>query len=68
MADISKCRGNDCPIRSTCYRFTAPDGHWQSYFRGESGLNIEEKRCSNYYAEDQQTYSRRRNLQMPLTE
>ena len=24
MADISKCHGNNCPIKDTCYRYTAP--------------------------------------------
>lgn len=33
MADISKCRGNECPVRSNCYRFTANDaGLRQAYF------------------------------------
>ena len=36
MPDISMCMGNKCPIRETCYRYTAtPSGKWQSYF-GES--------------------------------
>lgn len=32
MADITKCSGKDCPKKETCYRFTAKDGVWQSYF------------------------------------
>lgn len=24
MADISKCWGNDCPVKERCYRYTAP--------------------------------------------
>lgn len=32
MTDISKCAGIDCPIRETCYRFTAPaDPYRQSW-------------------------------------
>lgn len=31
MADISKCDGKDCPLKETCYRYTAPDSGWQSY-------------------------------------
>lgn len=37
MPDIAKCKGitetQDCPIRTTCYRFTStPSEHRQSYF------------------------------------
>ena len=32
-ADISKCSGEDCPIKEKCYRFTAPTSEFmQSYF------------------------------------
>lgn len=31
MADITKCDRPDCPIKNTCYRFTARDSQWQSY-------------------------------------
>lgn len=31
MADIAMCKGIECPIRETCYRFTAPRARpWQS--------------------------------------
>ena len=33
MADITMCSGNDCPVKETCYRFTAkPSDFRQSYF------------------------------------
>lgn len=32
MSDITKCTGIDCPLREKCYRYTAPEGNWQSYF------------------------------------
>lgn len=33
MADISKCRGGDCPLKEKCFRFTAPTNEFrQSYF------------------------------------
>jgi len=32
MSDISMCKGQDCPIRETCYRFKAnPDPFRQAY-------------------------------------
>ena len=32
MADITKCRGTDCPLKESCYRFLAMEGLRQSYF------------------------------------
>lgn len=32
MADITKCSGEGCPFKENCYRYTAPEGYWQSYF------------------------------------
>jgi hypothetical protein len=34
MPDITMCSGQGCPLRGTCYRYTAkPTPHWQSYFQ-----------------------------------
>jgi len=33
MADISMCYGEGCPLKSECYRYTAPiNEHRQTYF------------------------------------
>lgn len=33
MPDISMCKGDGCPIKQDCYRFTArPSEFYQSYF------------------------------------
>jgi hypothetical protein len=32
MTDITKCRGDGCPIKKQCYRFTAKDSRYQSYY------------------------------------
>jgi hypothetical protein len=33
MPDIAMCWGENCPIKETCYRFTATPSKWmQSYF------------------------------------
>lgn len=33
MADITKCEDKDCPMKESCYRFTAKaKDFWQSYF------------------------------------
>jgi hypothetical protein len=32
MTDITKCTGEGCPLKDTCYRFTATTGMYQSFF------------------------------------
>ena len=29
MADITKCKGTNCPVATKCYRYTAKDGMMQ---------------------------------------
>ena len=42
MTDITKCDGENCKKRDTCYRFTAPhDPLYQSYFADKSFKNCE---------------------------
>ena len=45
MTDITKCTGEGCELKETCYRFTAPMGTYQSMF---VEVPIEDKNC-NYY-------------------
>jgi hypothetical protein len=36
MADITMCKGQDCPLRESCYRYTAQANPFrQSYFMTE---------------------------------
>lgn len=47
MADITKCFGRECPIKESCYRFTAlADNICQSYF-AESP--IKDGKCDMYW-------------------
>jgi hypothetical protein len=32
MTDITKCTGEGCALKESCYRFTASEGMYQSYF------------------------------------
>jgi hypothetical protein len=32
MADITKCKNENCKLKEDCYRYTALDGYYQSYF------------------------------------
>lgn len=31
MGDITKCLGDNCPIKESCYRYTSEADEWQSY-------------------------------------
>ena len=46
MADITKCKGTYCPIKESCYRFTAQKSELQSYFL-ESPIK-ENGKCDMY--------------------
>ena len=49
MSDISKCKGTNCPLAETCWRFRAPgNDYWQSYFT-EVPYNHQEKNCEYYW-------------------
>ena len=51
MADITMCRGTDCPYKSDCYRFTATSNPWrQSYFT-EIPLD-NEGNCKEYWKDE----------------
>jgi len=52
MADITKCHGEGCPIKTECYRFTAKEckAH-QSYFVKSP---IKKNKCDMFWGENQQ--------------
>jgi hypothetical protein len=45
MTDITKCTGEGCELKETCYRYTAAMGTYQSMF---VEVPIEDNNC-NYY-------------------
>ena len=48
MADISKCLGEGCKIKSSCYRYIVkPDEFWQSYSDFEPSKDG--KKCEHYW-------------------
>jgi hypothetical protein len=62
MADITKCKGEGCPIKEQCYRFTAVDSYdMQSYFVEPPFKIIEQNddytkmSCDMYWGENQET-------------
>lgn len=49
MADITMCKGDGCPMREQCHRFTVePNPYWQSYFYG-TPYDHENKSCDQYF-------------------
>lgn len=47
MPDITICQSKDCPIKQSCYRFTANPNRYQSYFM-ESPYDEDDERCEYY--------------------
>ena len=55
MADITKCKGINCPVRDSCYRYTAQDsGFYQSWFVDDNvGKTVDNKfSCDVYWKKD----------------
>ena len=48
MAVITKCHGNDCPVKENCYRFTAEEVWRQSYFME---VPFRDGECKMYWSE-----------------
>jgi hypothetical protein len=55
MADLTKCNGDNCPVKEHCYRFTAlADKYGQSYFVDSPGEHLDNGKfeCSHYWGEN----------------
>ena len=53
MSDMTKCKGDGCSMRDSCYRCTAPANElYQSYFVTPP---IEDGECKLYWGEVQQS-------------
>lgn len=58
MADITKCPGDNCPVKERCYRFTAPSSIHQSYFaelpgKLDTGTTPPVWRCDMFWGKQQ---------------
>jgi hypothetical protein len=50
MADITMCRGDDCPSKERCYRFMAiPNSHWQAFFSETPVMLPGKDRCGHFW-------------------
>lgn len=54
MADITMCKGLDCPVKEDCYRFNAKADEYQAYFL-EAPYNKEKKQCDYYWGKNAQS-------------
>ena len=57
MADITKCKGTNCPLKETCYRFTAIANEYRQSYFAEVPLK-EDNTCDDYW-EDNYEYKTR---------
>jgi hypothetical protein len=48
MADITKCEGKDCPLKESCYRYTAIDSEYRQAYFTESPYSVLNKKCDEY--------------------
>lgn len=59
MPDISKCKGEGCPLKETCYRFTVePNKFMQSYFM--NAPIKEDNTCDYYWPNEDDNKKKRR--------
>jgi hypothetical protein len=59
MADITKCKGTNCPRQSECYRFIAPTSEYrQSYF---IVVPLKEDKSCDEFWESYYSYCKRNN-------
>lgn len=58
MADITMCKGTTCPVKESCYRFTAPINDWRQSFFIEVPIK-EDKTCDEYWKDERHKTIRR---------
>jgi hypothetical protein len=57
MADVTMCSGTDCPIKESCYRFTAPKSEIMQSWFFKTPFKVEEGQftCDMYWGEKSQS-------------
>jgi hypothetical protein len=54
MADIEMCKGTDCPLKETCYRFTAKPNEFMQSYSTAVPYNKETNTCTEYWNTNEQ--------------
>jgi hypothetical protein len=49
MSDTTKCKGQNCPVKEKCKRYTSKESIWQSYFMESP---IKDGKCDMYWGEN----------------
>jgi len=63
MADITKCTGDNCPIKESCYRFTAEKSERQIYFFTPPFDGFDGKTCEMYWGKQSESiYNQLKNI------
>ena len=55
MSDISKCEGNNCSIKETCYRFTAKSNPYRQSYITPDPVNCEHYWLDTYSLNNEKT-------------
>lgn len=55
MPDITKCKGDGCPLKESCYRFTALDSPHAQWIFGGVPYDAETKSCEQYWGKTQES-------------
>ena len=63
MADICMCKGDDFPLKKTCYRVLAPQNEFRQSWFTEIPYNHEEKSCDFYMEVKDKSQKRRLDIQ-----
>lgn len=49
MPDITMCRGDECPRKQSCYRYTAKASDYQSFFMTPP---VKDGECDHYWEDE----------------
>ena len=56
--EITKCIGTDCPLKTTCHRYTTKDSEFQSHIEPPFKIVDGQLLCETYWGDEQQKLKR----------
>lgn len=68
MSDITKCKGNDCPVKSECHRYTASESPYMQSFFVVSPFDQETKSCDHFWDNHDYKYEREKHVLKSIAE